>query len=239
MGKVLNIQPITRIEGHAKIAIHLDDQGNVKDTRLYIMSLRGFEKFIEGRPAEEVPRIVNRICGICPWMHHMASNKAVDGCFGVKPTPAGHKLRELCQVMAHINDKILHFFFLAAPDFVIGPDSDYAVRNVIGIVKKAPELATQVVKMRQLGQMMLERFAGKSIHPIAGVTGGFAKPMLEDERKELLRDAVILLDFALYALDFAKNNVFNRYEDVFQSLGTIKTGFLGTVDDNGALRLYD
>ncbi|MBU4263564.1 MAG: Ni/Fe hydrogenase subunit alpha [Proteobacteria bacterium] len=239
MGKVLTIQPVTRIEGHASIAIELDDNGNVKDTKLHLMSLRGFEKFIEGRPAEEVPRIVNRICGICPWMHHLASVKAVDACFGVTPTPAGHKLRELCQVMAHINDKILHFFFLAAPDFVIGPDSDYAVRNVIGIVKAAPELAQQVVKMRQLGQMMLERFAGKAIHPIAGVTGGFAKPMTEPERVGLLRDTETLLDFAVYALDFAKNNVFNKYLDVISKLGTITTGFLGTVDDNGALRIYD
>jgi len=239
MGKVINIQPVTRIEGHASIAIELDDNGNVKDTKLHLMSLRGFEKFIEGRPAEEVPRIVNRICGICPWMHHLASVKAVDACFGVTPTPTGHKLRELCQVMAYINDKILHFFFLAAPDFVIGPDSDYSVRNVIGIVKAAPELAQQVVKMRQLGQMMIERFAGKAIHPIAGVTGGFAKPMTEPERVGLLRDTQTLLDFAIFALDFAKNNVFSKYLDVITKLGTINTGFLGTVDDNGALRIYD
>ncbi|WP_457574399.1 Ni/Fe hydrogenase subunit alpha [Desulfolithobacter sp.] len=239
MGNVINIQPVTRIEGHARIAIHLDNDGNVSDAFLHIMSLRGFEKFIEGRPAEEVPRIVNRICGICPWMHHLASNKAVDGCFGVIPTPTGHKLRELCQIMAHINDKILHFFFLAAPDFVIGPDSDYSVRNVIGIVKEAPELATQVVKMRQLGQMMLERFAGKAVHPVAGVVGGFAKPMTEEDRQGLLEDTRTLLDFSLFAMDFAKNSVFPKYEDVIASLGTITTGFLGTVDDSGALQLYD
>ncbi len=239
MGSVINIQPITRIEGHARIAIHLDDTGNVRDTFLHVMSLRGFEKFIQGRPAEEVPRIVNRICGICPWMHHLASNKAVDGCFGVKPTAAGHKLREVCQVMAHISDKILHFFFLAAPDFVLGPDSDYAVRNVIGIVKKAPELAAKVVKMRQLGQMMLEDFAGKAIHPVAGVVGGFAKPMTEEERKSLLSNARTLLDFALYAMEFAKTSVFPKYEDLMATLGVINTGFLGTVDDNGALQLYD
>lgn len=239
MGKVINIQPVTRIEGHARIAIHLDDDGNVNDAFLHIMSLRGFEKFIEGRPAEEVPRIVNRICGICPWMHHLASNKAVDGCFDVTPTATGHKLRELCQIMAHINDKILHFFFLAAPDFVLGPDSDYSVRNVVGIVKEAPELATQVVKMRQLGQMMLEKFAGKAIHPIAGVVGGFAKPMTEDERKWLLEDTSTLLDFALFSMDFAKNSVFPKYADAIANLGTINTGFLGTVDDAGSLRLYD
>ncbi len=240
MGTVLNIAPVSRIEGHAKIAIHLDDGGNVEDAFLHIQSLRGFEKFIEGRPAEEVPRIVNRICGICPWMHHLASNKAVDGAFGVTPTPTGHKLRELCQIMAHINDKILHFFFLASPDFVLGPDADYSVRNVIGVAKAAPELATQVVKMRQLGQMMLERFAGKAIHPIAGVTGGFSKPMLEEERQELLKETQTLLDFSMYSLDFAINNVFSKYMDVISQLGNITTGFLGTVDrEDGSLRLYD
>ncbi|WP_205749252.1 Ni/Fe hydrogenase subunit alpha [Desulfopila sp. IMCC35008] len=240
MGTVLNIAPVSRIEGHAKIAIHLDDGGNVEDAFLHIQSLRGFEKFIEGRPAEEVPRIVNRICGICPWMHHLASNKAVDGAFGVTPTPTGHKLRELCQVMAHINDKILHFFFLASPDFVLGPDADYSVRNVIGVAKAAPELAAQVVKMRQLGQMMLERFAGKAIHPIAGVTGGFSKPLLEDERQTLLTETRTLLDFALYSLDFAINNVFSKYMDVISELGNITTGFLGTVDrEDGSLRIYD
>ncbi len=240
MGKVLNIAPVSRIEGHAKIAIHLGDDGNVQDAFLHIQSLRGFEKFIEGRPAEEVPRIVNRICGICPWMHHLASNKAVDGAFGVKPTETGYKLREMCQVMAHINDKILHFFFLAAPDFVLGPDADYSVRNVIGVVKAAPELATQVVKMRQLGQMMLDKFAGKAIHPIAGVVGGFAKPMVEEERQELLAGTRTLLDFACFALDFAINNVFSKYLDVIGALGVIKTGFLGTVDRaDGSLRLYD
>lgn len=240
MGKVINIAPVTRIEGHAKIAIHLNDDGNVQDAFLHIQSLRGFEKFIEGRPAEEVPRIVNRICGICPWMHHLASNKAVDGAYGVTPTLTGHKLREMCQILAHINDKILHFFFLAAPDFVLGPDADYSVRNVIGVVKAAPELATKVVKMRQLGQMMLDKFAGKAIHPIAGVVGGFAKPMVEAERQELLEGTRTLLDFSLYALDYAINNVFSKYMDVIGELGVIKTGFLGMVDEkDGALRLYD
>lgn len=240
MGKVLTIAPVTRIEGHAKIAIHLDDNGNVEDAFLHIQSLRGFEKFIEGRPAEEVPRIVNRICGICPWMHHLAANKAVDAAFGVTPTLTGHKLREMCQVLAHINDKILHFFFLAAPDFVLGPDADYSVRNVIGLAKAAPELASKVVKMRQLGQMMLDKFAGKAIHPIAGVVGGFAKPMVESERLELLEGARTLLDFSTYALDYALENVFSKYMDVISDLGVITTGFLGTVDrDDGSLRLYD
>ncbi|MDJ0804741.1 MAG: Ni/Fe hydrogenase subunit alpha [Desulfobacterales bacterium] len=239
MSQVINIQPITRIEGHASIGIQLDDDGNVQDARVNIMSLRGFEKFVEGKPAEELPRIVSRICGICPWMHHLASNKAVDGCFGAQPTPAGHKLRELMQTIAHAEDKLLHFFFLAAADFVIGPEADYAVRNVIGIVKANPELAQQVVKMRQMAKMILDKFSSKTIHPVAGVPGGFAKPLLEEERRDILAKMEKLLDFAMFTIEFAKKDVFPKYLDAIQTLGVIETGFLGTVDNDGALNLYD
>jgi F420-non-reducing hydrogenase large subunit len=239
MTQVINIQPITRIEGHASIGIRLDDNGNVEDARVNIMSLRGFEKFVEGKPAEELPRIVSRICGICPWMHHLASNKAVDGCFDVIPTPAGHKLRELMQTIAHAEDKLLHFFFLAAADFVIGPDSDYAVRNVIGIAKANPELAKKVVQTRQKAKMILDHFSSKAIHPIAGVPGGFSKPLLEEERLDILTKMREILDFALFTIEFAKKEVFPKYLDAIQTLGVIKTGFIGTVDDQGALNLYD
>ena len=239
MGKVINIAPITRIEGHASIVIKLDDSGNVEDSRVNILSLRGFEKFVEGKPAEELPRIVNRICGICPWHHHLASNKAVDRCFGVTPPPAGQKLRELMQIISHAEDKLLHFFFLAAADFVIGPDSDYAVRNVIGIAQKNPELAQKVVSMRLKLKMILEKFAGKAIHPVAGVVGGFAKPMTEEEREDILKQMQEVLDFALFTIDFAKKDIFPKYLDVIESVGVIKTGFIGTVDEDGALNLYD
>jgi F420-non-reducing hydrogenase large subunit len=219
MTQVINIQPITRIEGHASIGIRLDDAGNVEDARVNIMSMRGFEKFVEGKPAEELPRIVNRICGICPWMHHLASNKAVDGCFDVVPTPAGHKLRELMQTIAHAEDKLLHFFFLAAADFVIGPDSDYAVRNVIGIAKANPELARKVVQTRQKAKMILDHFSSKAIHPIAGVPGGFSKPLLEEERQDILAKMREILDFALFTMDFAKKEVFPKYLDAIQTSG--------------------
>ncbi|WP_461833228.1 Ni/Fe hydrogenase subunit alpha [Desulfothermus sp.] len=239
MGRILNIAPITRIEGHASIVINLDDNGNVEDSKVYFKALRGFEKFVEGKPAEELPRIVNRICGICPWHHHLASNKAVDRCFGVTPPPAGQKLRELMQIISHAEDKLLHFFFLAAADFVIGPDSDYSVRNVIGIAKANPELAQKIVSMRYKLKMILEKFAGKAIHPVAGVVGGFAKPMTEEDRKEILNQMQEILDFALFTIDFAKKDLFPKYIDVIQNVGVIKTGFIGTVDEDGALNLYD
>ena len=239
MSRTIHLAPITRIEGHASIAIQLDDDGNVADTKVHYQSLRGFEKFIEGKPAEEVPRIVNRICGICPWHHHLSSNKAVDRCFGVTPPPAGNKLRELMQTIAHAEDKLLHFYFLAAADFVLGPDAPYGVRNVIGVAKAAPELAAKAVKMRYIVKMILEKFSGKAIHPHAGVVGGFCKSLLESERLEFLAQLREVLDFSLFTLDFAKKNVFPQYLDVVKILGVIETGFLGTVDDKGRLNLYD
>jgi F420-non-reducing hydrogenase large subunit len=239
MSRLINIQPITRIEGHASIGIELDDTGNVNQARVNILSMRGFEKFVEGKPAEELPRIVSRICGICPWMHHLAANKAVDGCFGVTPTPTGGKLRELMQAISHAEDKLLHFFFLAAADFVIGPDTDYAVRNVIGIVKSNPDLAQRVVKMRQLAKMTLDQFSNKAIHPIAGVPGGFSKPLREQDRVEILGRMRQLLDFALFTMDLAKKDIFPKYMEAIQTIGVIRTGFIGTVDDDGALNLYN
>lgn len=239
MAQTISIHPVTRIEGHARIDLMLDESGSVRDARVAISALRGFEQFVIGRPAEEIPRIVTRICGICPWMHHLAAVKAIDGCFGVKPTISGHRLRELCQVLAHIHDKILHFFFLAAPDFVLDPDADLSVRNIMGLVRQEPELASKVVAMRQLAQLMLARFAGKAIHPVAAVVGGFSKPMLADERLALLADAQRLLDFASHALEFAKKRALRRLVEEFDGLGSITTGFLGTVDEQGQLRLYD
>ena len=239
MARTIHLAPITRIEGHASIEINLDDNGNVVDSKVHYMSLRGFEKFIEGKPAEEVPRIVNRICGICPWHHHMASNKAVDRCFGVTPTPTGNKLREFATTVSHAEDKLLNFYFLAAPDFVMGPDADYGVRNVIGVVKAAPELATKAVQARYKAKMILEKLGGKAIHPHAGVVGGFCRPMLESERKEWLEQLKELLEFSTFTLDFAKKEVFPKYLDVVKVLGVFTAGFLGTVGDKGQLNLFD
>jgi F420-non-reducing hydrogenase large subunit len=239
MGKVINIQPVTRIEGHAKVAITLDDAGNVADTKVHVQTLRGFEKFCEGRPVEEMPRTVCHICGICPWAHHLASSKAADACYGVTPPPAAVKLRRLMQSISYVSDKILHFYFLAAPDFVIGPDADASVRNVLGIVQAAPEIAKQVVHMRHLGAQIIERFAGRAIHPTFSVPGGVSKPMTETERKEILPQVQEMLEFCKFSLKFAKENVFPKYLDAIKTIGVIKVGYLGTVTNDGALDFYD
>mgnify|MGYP001585865433 CR=1 FL=1 len=239
MSRTLTIQPVTRIEGHAKITIQLNDAGDVDTARVNVIELRGFERFCIGRPVEDMPRITPRICGVCPWSHHLASAKACDAVFGVTPPPAGRMLRELCNSIAYMEEHILHFYFLAGADFVLGPSADYSVRNVIGILQAAPELATRVVRVRHMCAKMLEILAGKAIHPQAAVPGGFSKPLQAAERDQLRTMADETLELAKFTIAFAKESIFPKYLDVVKSLGVIQTGFLGTVTDGGALNLYD
>jgi F420-non-reducing hydrogenase large subunit len=239
MARTITIAPVSRIEGHAKVTIQLDDAGNVQDTKVNVVELRGFEKFCLGRPAEEMPRITTSICGVCPWSHHLAAAKACDAVFGVTPPPTGTKLRDLCNSLAYCEEHILHFFFLSGADFVMGPDADPSVRNVIGIAKANPEMGKQVVRARHLGAQMLNVVSGKSIHPVTAVPGGFSKPLTEGERKAILPLAQEVLEFAKFAMSFAKQNVFPKYLDAVKTLAVINTGFLGTVDANGALDCYD
>ena len=237
--KTITIAPVTRLEGHAKITINLDDSGNVTDTFVNVVELRGFEKFCVGRPVEELPRIVTSICGVCPWSHHLASAKTNDAIFGVTPPPTGTKLRQLCNAVAYTEEHILHFFFLAGPDFVMGPDSDYSVRNVIGIAQANPELGRKVIRNRHLGSQMLNIISGKSIHPVTAVPGGFSKPLTEDERQKLIPMANEVLEFAKFAIAFSKENLFSKYMDAINTVGIIETGFLGTVTDDGTMDMYD
>lgn len=239
MARTLRIQPITRIEGHARIVVQLDDSGEVADAKFHVFALRGFEKFCEGRPVEEMPRIVNRICGICPWSHHLASVKAADGVYGVTPPPAAVRLRRLVQHLAWIPDKLLHFYFLAAPDFVIGPDADPSVRNVVGIIGAAPDLARKVVGLRQKGSMLIEDWLGKVIHPVAAVPGGFSTPLPEPMRRRIEEECKEQLDFALFTIGFAKESVFPKYLDAVKTLGVFDSGFLGTVTEDGTWDIYD
>jgi F420-non-reducing hydrogenase large subunit len=243
MGQTIVIQPVTRIEGHAKVTIQLDDQGNVADTMVNVVELRGFEKFCIGRPVEEMPRIVTSICGVCPWSHHLASAKACDAVFGVEIPPAARKLRELANSIAYMEEHILHFYFLAGPDFVMGPGADYSVRNVIGIAQAAPEIGKKVVHSRHLAGRMLEVLAVKPIHPVAAVPGGFSKPMRKEELALLGPMAQEMLEFAKFSMAFGKKEIFPKYLDAVKTLGVIRGGFLGTVKKDargqGALELYD
>lgn len=236
----IRIAPLTRIEGHATLDILLDAEGNVTDTRMAVMSLRGFEAFVQGRPAEELPRIVTRICGICPWQHHLASTKAVEAAMGITPPPAAVKLRELCQMLATIPDKILHFYFLAAPDFLLGPDADPAVRTVMGLAKTDPILARRAVKARYALQMALEKFSGKAIHPVAVLVGGFSKPLLEEERRELLAVLSETKQFCIDSMNLARTSLLPPFIRQFRDMGEYASGYLGTVNpQDGTLHLYD
>ncbi|MBI5883023.1 MAG: Ni/Fe hydrogenase subunit alpha [Elusimicrobia bacterium] len=239
MSKTLTIAPVSRLEGHAKVTINLDDAGNVADTFVNIVELRGFEKFCQGRPVEEMPRIVTSICGVCPWSHHLAAAKACDGVFGVAPPPAGRKLRELCNSIAYTEEHILHFFFLAGADFVLGPGADYKTRNVIGVAAAAPEIGKKVVHNRHLGSRILNIVSGKSIHPVTAVPGGFSKPLTEHERDMALKMAEEILEFAKWGMAWAKESVFPKYLDAVKTVGVIKTGYMGTVRADGSMDLYD
>lgn len=238
MGEKIVIQPVTRIEGHAKITIQLDDNGNVADARVNVVELRGFERFCIGRPVEELPRIVPRICGVCPWAHHLASAKACDAVFGVDIPGAAKKIRELAYMAHFIHSHVLHFFILSGPDFVMGPEADYSVRNVLGVVGKVPDIAKKVVRIRYLGQMMTQLLGGKAIHPDVAVPGGWSKPVTEEERGKIKEMAGECMDFATFAIDFAKKEIFPKYLEAVKTLAVINTGFLGTVK-GGALNLYD
>jgi F420-non-reducing hydrogenase large subunit len=243
MAQTIVIQPVTRIEGHAKVTVKLDDQGNVADTTVNVVELRGFEKFCVGRPVEEMPRIVTSICGVCPWSHHLAAAKACDAVFGVDIPSAAKKLRQLGNSIAYMEEHILHFYFLAGPDFVMGPGADPSIRNVVGIAQKAPEIGKRVVHSRFLAARMLQLLAVKPIHPVAAVPGGFSKPLRAEEIAELKPMAQEMLEFAKFTISFAKTEIFPKYLDAVKTLGVIRGGFLGTVrkdaSGRGALELYD
>ena len=239
MKKEITIAPISRIEGHAKVKILLDEEGNFSDAKFHTVELRGFEKFCVGRRAEEMPWITPRICGVCPWAHHLAAAKAVDGCFGVEIPPAAEKLRRLAYLGDKAMDFILHFYMLAGPDFIQGPDTDYKRRSVLGVVNENPELGKKVIHHHHLAHRMVEIVAGpRRIHPVAAVVGGFTKPLTEEDVNKLRPMAAELLEFAKFSIDNAKQNIFPKYMDTIKTLGVIETGFLAQVGEGGVLDHY-
>jgi F420-non-reducing hydrogenase large subunit len=237
MVKQIKISPVTRIEGHAQVTIDVDDSGKVSDARLNIMEIRGFEKFLQGRAVEEAPRIVTQICGICPVSHHLAAAKAVDNCFGVKPTATATMLRELMQFGQYIHSHALHFYFLAAPDFVFTPDGKQEQRNVFGVIAANPELAKQAVLHRKVGQQIVEATGGRSINPVTFVPGGITKGLTKEEVDRLLPMAKQAVEYSKGALALAKP-IFNQYIDAIKLLGDADSMHLGLVK-NGNLELYD
>ena len=218
----IRITPVTRLEGHAQVRITLNAQNQVERAHFNVMELRGFEKFLIGAAVEEAPRITPRICGICPTSHHLASVKAVDAIFGVQPTETGKKLRELLNHAQYIHSHALHFFMLAAPDFLIGHDAPAADRSVIGIAKKAPALAKKAIEVRKLGQRITEAVGGKPIHPSNAVPGGMSRALDETARGNLLTMAKGGLAIAQEGWDVARTMM----DGTDLTLGMVETGFM-------------
>ncbi len=243
MGRHITISPITRLEGHGQIDIVLDDDGNVEDCFFQVVELRGFERFLQGRPAEELPRITPKICGVCPGAHHMASAKALDALFEVEPPPAGVELRRLF-LDAHIaHSHLLHFFALGAPDFLPGPEAPKAERNVLGLIAAAGEDAGRLVlRARGHCQRIQGIIGGHPIHPVAAVPGGMSKPLSEAERDEILPWTAEIVAAARLGLDVFRQHVLgnDRYREMITGdTYRHETHYAGMVDDAGHVDLYD
>jgi len=241
--KTISIEPVTRLEGHGKIEIFLNDQGNVENAYLQVPELRGFERFCEGRKAEDLPQITTRICGVCPVAHHFASTKALDSAFHVDPPPAAKKLRELMYSGYYTYDHTLHFYFLGGPDFVVGPDAPPAERNILGVIKKVGlDIAKEVIKHRAYGQKITAILGGKATHPVCGLPGGISKPLSEEDRREIETMSKSCIEFAKFSLKLFDDVVLKnkKYVDLILSDAfTHKTYYMGLVDKDNKINFYD
>jgi F420-non-reducing hydrogenase large subunit len=239
----VTIDPITRLEGHGKIEIFLNDEGEVQNAYFQIPELRGFERFCEGRPVEELPRIVPRICGVCPGAHHMASCKATDAVYKVEVPPAGKKLRELFYMAHYAHSHIAHFYALAAPDFVCGPDTPPAERNILGTISRVGlQAGKAVIQHRAYAQEIQAILMGKATHPVGGIPGGMSKPITEEERVKIEQMAASMVGFARFSLKVFEDVVLKNqgYIDLILSdTFAIKTNYMGLVDENGKVNFYD
>ena len=241
--KRITIDPITRLEGHGKIEIFLDEEGNVANAYLQIPELRGFEQFSVGRPAEEMPRITNRICGVCPEAHHMAGTKALDALFHVEPPSVTKKIREMFYEAFYVTDHTVHFYALGAPDFVIGPNGPPAERNILGVIRKVGlDIGKQVIACRQRNHHVIKMLGGREIHPVAGLPGGWSVAVTEEMRQEIEVYARQNIEFAEFSLKLFDDVVLanKAYVDLILSDAfTHHTYYMGTVDENNHINFYD
>lgn len=239
----VTIDPITRLEGHGKIEIFLDEQGDVERAWLQIPELRGFEVFTIGRPAEDMPQITSRICGVCPTAHHMAATKALDDLYQVEPTPTARKIRELVYNAFMLEDHALHVYLLGGPDFIVGPDAPKEQRNVVGVVQKVGvEVGKQVISMRRRLRELIAYFGGKVIHPVLGLPGGVSKGLKPEDLPGFQKLAQEAYDFALFTLQVFKDIVLRQahYVNLITSDNyTHRTYYMGMVDAQNRLNFYD
>ena len=233
----IEINPITRIEGHGKITVHLDEKGNVSETRFHVTQFRGFELFCQGRDFREMPVITPRICGICPVSHHLASAKACDALLGVEITPTAHKLRELLHMGQIVQSHALSFFHLSSPDLLFGFDSDPATRNIAGVAERFPELAVKGVQLRKFGQEIIQVLGGKKVHPWHSIPGGVNRGLKPGEMDEIRGSLPVMKATVGEALKLVKGYLDENSEKA-RSFATMETACMGLVQD-GFLELYD
>lgn len=241
--KQIKIDPITRLEGHGKIDIFLDDDGEVANAYLQIPELRGFEKFAQGRPVEEMPRITTRICGVCPEAHHMASAKACDAVYRVQIPPTGKMLRELLYNTFYTTDHTVHFYALGGPDFVVGPDAPPGERNILGVIKKVGlEIGGKVIELRAKCQEVIQMLGGKKIHQVTSIPGGVTRGINEEERKKIEEYAKFFVEFGQFSFKIFEDVVLKNkaYVDIILSDPYVqRTYYMGLVDENNKVNFYD
>jgi NAD-reducing hydrogenase large subunit len=237
MSQKIVIDPVTRIEGHAKITIQLDDAGNVENAHFHVTQVRGFEKFVEGRPFQEMPSLMARICGICPVSHLVASAKACDALLAVRIPPTAANLRRILNLAQIIQSHALSFFYLSSPDLLLGMDADPAQRNLFGVAQTQPQLARDGVRLRQLGQQIIELLGGKRIHPGWIVPGGVSAPLTADKREAMLAMVPEGISIATRTLKWFRESL-AAYADEIAAFSTLKTMFMGLVTPDGQLEMY-
>jgi F420-non-reducing hydrogenase large subunit len=241
--KRITIDPVTRLEGHGKIEVFLNDGGEVENVYLQIPELRGFEKFCVGRPVEELPRITTQICGVCPEAHHIASSKACDAVYHVEPPLVGRKLRELFYSTFFVTDHTTHFYILGGPDFIVGPEASPAERNIIGVIGKVgAEVGLRVINLRKQCHNVIKLMGGRSIHPVFSIPGGVSKPVTEEERQEIEGVAKEAVDFGKFTLKVFEDIVLKNsaYVKLITSDAYAhKTYYMGLVDKDNRINFYD
>ncbi|NQU79920.1 MAG: Ni/Fe hydrogenase subunit alpha [Bacteroidetes bacterium] len=246
MSKKITIEPVTRVEGHGKVTVHLDDNNNVTQTRLHIVEFRGFERFIQGRPYWEAPVLVQRLCGICPVSHHLAAAKAMDVIVGAGTgdglTPVAEKMRRLMHYGQIFQSHVLHFFHLVSPDLLFGINADPAIRNIIGVAMEHKDLAVQGVMMRKFGQEIIKATAGKKIHGTGAIPGGINKNLSIEERDKFLKGEDPLnidkmIEWSLGAIEFFKKYQ-SENSELIDNMAAFPSNHLSLVRKDGAMDLY-
>ncbi len=234
----ITIEPVTRVEGHGKVTVYLNEDREVDRAYFHVVEVRGFEKFCEGRLFWEMPTITERACGICPVSHHLASAKTGDAILGVKIPPTAQKLRELMHLAQVLQSHSLHFFFLASPDFLLGMDEDPAIRNVVGVINRFPALAKKGIKLRSFGQRIIEILGGKKVHPRFAIPGGVSNGLSKEGKEYILSNIDSIIEDAKVGVEVVKG-IFEKDNGELSAFGKFPSMYMGLVNEDGSINLYD